>query len=184
MLTRRLTSTIVAVAALFFGATSAMAQGTTTGAIGGLVTDAEGRPAPNARIEITNPSTGFLVRGLTRDNGRYFIQSLEVGGPYTVTARRIGFEPVTRSNVIVQLGQTTPVDVQLTAQAVQLNSVQVLATAEFSSSKTGVGTSVSDSIIRRLPTLNRDVMDLVKLSPHVATQTTGGPSAAGVQPIQ
>src|SRR4029079_15405969 len=59
------------------------------------------------------------------------------------------------------------------------NSVQVLATAEFSSSKTGVGTSVGDSAIKRLPTLNRDVMDLVKLSPHVATQTCGGPSAAG-----
>jgi hypothetical protein len=160
-------------------ASSGAAQGTTTGAIGGLITDASGNPTGSARVEITNPKTGFLVRGTTRDNGRYFVQALEVGGPYTVTATRIGFEPITRNNVYVSLGETTPVDFQLASRAVELSGVQVVATAEFSSSKTGVGTRVGDSTIRRLPTLNRDVMDLVKLSPHVATQTSGGPSAAG-----
>jgi outer membrane receptor protein involved in Fe transport len=176
---RKLSLVVMAAFVASVAVSRAAAQGTTTGAIGGLVTDADGKPTPNARIEITNPKTGFLVRGLTRDNGRYFIQSLEVGGPYTIIARRIGFEPVTRNNIIVSLGETTPVDVRLTSQPVQLSSVQVLATAEFSSSKTGVGTSVTDSLIRRIPTLNRDVLDLVKLSPHVATQTSGGPSAAG-----
>jgi len=181
MQTRRLKGILVAIGALLLGAvgTTASGQGTTTGAISGLITDSAGNPAASARIEVANPATGFVVRGLTRDNGRYFIQSLEVGGPYTVSARRIGYEPVTRGNVIVSLGQTTNVDIALATQAVQLAGVQVLATAEFSSSKTGVGTTVTDSLIRKIPTLNRDVLDLVKLSPHVATQTSGGPSAAG-----
>ncbi len=160
-------------------ASSSAAQGTTTGAVGGLITDPSGAAAAGARVEITNPTTGFQVRTTARDNGRYFVQSLEVGGPYKVTVTRIGFEPITRDNVYVSLGQTTPVDFNLSAKAVELSGVQVVATAEFSQSKTGVGTRVSDSTIRRIPTLNRDVMDLVKLSPMVATQTSGGPSAAG-----
>jgi len=159
----------------------AHAQGITTGAIGGLVTDSAGAPLPAVQIQVRNVQTGYVVGSLTRENGRYLVPGLEAGGPYTVTARRIGFAPQTRENVFVSLTQTTRVDLNLSNQATQLTGVAVVATtSDFSSTRTGVSTTVRDSTIARIPTLNRDFTDLVKLSPHVSSPVSGqGPSAAG-----
>jgi outer membrane receptor protein involved in Fe transport len=159
----------------------AQAQGITTGAIGGLVTDSAGAPRPAVQVQVRNVQTGYVVGSLTRDNGRYLVPGLEAGGPYTVTARRIGFAPQTRENVFVSLTQTTRVDLNLSNQATQLTGVAVVATtSDFSSTRTGVSTTVRDSTIARIPTLTRDFTDLVKLSPHVSNPVSGqGPSAAG-----
>ena len=175
-------SVLAAVAMLPAGAwlSRADAQGITTGAIGGLVTDTSGTGLSAVTIQVRNLATGYVVGSTTRENGRYLVPGLEAGGPYTVTVRRIGFAPQTRENVFVSLTQTTKTDFQLTVQATQLSGVAVVATtSDFSSTRTGVSTTVSDSTISRIPTLNRDFTDLVKLSPHVSSPVSGqGPSAA------
>jgi hypothetical protein len=161
-------------------APSARAQGITTGAIGGLVTDSAGAPLGAVQVQVKNNATGYVVGGMSRENGRFLIPNLEVGGPYSVTVRRIGFGAQTRDNVIVSLTQTTQVDFRLGAQAAQLTGVAIVATtSEFSSTRKGIETTVDDSVITRIPTLNRDFTDLVKLSPHVQSPATDGPSAAG-----
>ncbi len=156
------------------------AQSVTTGAIGGLVTDSTGNPLSGVQIQVRNNATGYSAGAMTRDNGRYTVPNLEVGGPYTVTARRIGFAAQTRENVLVSLTQTTQVDFRLAVQAAQLSGVEIIATtSEFSATRKGIETTVDDSTITRIPTLNRDFTDLVKLSPHVQSPPTDGPSAAG-----
>jgi len=172
---------VIAGVALILGAPAvAFAQGITTGAIGGLVTDSAGRPMEQVQVQVRNLGSGYTRGTFTRENGRYLVPALEVGGPYTVTVRRIGFEPVVRQNIFVSLSQTTPVDVRLEVQAAQLSGVAIVATtSEFSHTRKGVETTVDDSTIARIPTLNRDFTDLVKLSPHVQSPSTDGPSAAG-----
>ncbi|HJU74619.1 MAG TPA: carboxypeptidase regulatory-like domain-containing protein [Gemmatimonadaceae bacterium] len=159
---------------------SVAGQGVTTGAIGGLVTDSAGNPLGQVQIQIVQRQTGYTVGGLSRDNGRYLIPALEAGGPYSVTARRIGFQPQTRDNVIVSLSQTTQVDFRLGQQAAQIAGVTVVATtSDFSSSRQGVETTLSDSMLQRIPTLSRDIVDFVKISPQVVRPLDGGPSAGG-----
>lgn len=158
------------------------AQGTTTGAVTGTVTDEGGQPVEAVQIEVVNQATGFRTGGMTRANGRYFVQNLEVGGPYRVTARRIGFAPVTNDAIRITLGEATRYDVVLHQAATQLTSVQVTATAsgaDFAPTRQGAQTIIGDTLLRRIPTLNRDVTDLARLSPQVTTNTSGGPSAAG-----
>ena len=159
----------------------AAAQGITTGAVGGLVSDTSGGPLAGVQIQVRNLATGYVVGSLTRENGRFLVPGLEAGGPYSVTARRIGFAAQTRENIFVSLTQTTHVDFKLTVQPTQLSGVAIVATtSDFSSTRTGVSTTVRDSMISRIPTLNRDFTDLVKLSPHVSSPVSGqGPSAAG-----
>jgi len=161
---------------------STAAQGITTGAVTGVITSDQGQPVEGAVVRITNRSTGVTTSARSRENGRYFVQSLEVGGPYTVEVRRIGFQPVVQNNVTVTLSQTTRVDILLPTQAVTLAQVTTLGTATqtgFSPSHQGVGTVVSDTLIRRVPSLNRNFADLVKLTPQVVTNNVSGPSAAG-----
>ena len=98
---------------------SVWAQGVTTGAITGTVTDAQGQPVHLAEIHITHRGTGYVTTGRTRPNGLYLVQGLEVGGPYTVVIRAIGFQPFTQDGISVQLSQATRVDAQLIAQSAQ-----------------------------------------------------------------
>jgi len=158
------------------------AQGVTTGAISGTVTDAAGKPVENAQVQITNRNTGFRSGSITRANGYYYVQGLEVGGPYTVGVRRIGYEPVERNGVTVSLSSTTRVDLQLAQTAVTLSAVTVsgqTSASTFSPTHQGVSTEVTDSLIRRIPTINRNLTDLVKLTPQVSQPSSGGPSAGG-----
>src|SRR5689334_10397750 len=113
--------------------TQLAAQGVTTGAIAGTVTDAQGQPVEGAQVQIINRSTGFTAGSTTRATGYYLVQGLETGGPYTVRVRRIGFQPVDRNDIRVNLSQTTRVDIQLTPQATQLAGVTInAAPAEIS----------------------------------------------------
>lgn len=163
---------------------AAHAQGATTGAVTGLVTDATGRPLENAQVQVVNRSTGFSTGQLTRANGRYFVQNLDVGPNYAVTVRLIGYSPVTRPDVRVTLTQATRVDVRLQQAATQLTAVTVTAAArgaDFSPTKQGVQTTIGDTLIRRIPNLDRNFTSLVTLTPQVTSQS-GGYSAAGANP--
>jgi hypothetical protein len=175
MLKTRLLVTVAASLALVTGASARLlAQGVTTGAVSGTVTDQNGNPVEGAQIQIRNPRTGHSSGAITRANGQYSIQGVEPDPGYTVTARRIGFEPVTRENRTVSLGQATREDFTLQQQSTVLSTVVTVAEATpvINPSKTGTGTTVGDSALRRLPTLNRNFADFVTLVPQVSTSTS------------
>src|SRR5438045_2612412 len=52
--------------ALVLSPTRLSAQGVTTGAVSGTVTDAAGKPVENAQVQITNRSTGYRSGAMTR----------------------------------------------------------------------------------------------------------------------
>ena len=170
------------VATLVGSASALTAQGVTTGAVSGTVRDAQGNPVEGAQIQVINRATGYRAGGITRANGLYYVQGLEVGGPYTVRARRIGFEPVEKTDIIVTLSQATRVDLSLNAAATQLQGVQITASAattEISPTKQGPSTQISDTIIQAIPNLARNVSDLVKLTPQVSRSCNeSGPTSS------
>jgi len=164
---------------LFMG--EAPAQGVTTGAITGKVTDPQGQPVAEAAVQVTNRGSGFTTTGRTRGNGQYLIQGLEVGGPYTVAIRAIGFQPFSRDRIDVKLSEATRVDAQLTAQAVELSAINVVgvSTPDFAPTRQGVSTQISDTLVQRIPTFSRDFIDQLKLAPQVVYPATGAASGAG-----
>src|SRR5512138_1362276 len=168
---RRMLRHAVLTVALFGAPAGLAAQGVTTGAIGGTVTSDQNQPVGGAQVQVANRSTGFIASALTRANGSYLVQGLEVGGPYSVQVRRLGNTPQTRDGIRVTLSQVTRIDFQLATAAQVLAAVT--ATAErtgalISPSKTGIGTTVSDTMISRLPSLNRDFSDFARLTPQIA----------------
>ena len=183
MLKTRLFLTVATALALVIGASARLlAQGVTSGAISGTVTDPSGAPIEGAQVQVRNTRTGASAGGITRGNGQYSVQGIEPDAGYSVTVRRIGFEPITRDNRTVSLGQTTREDFQLRQQSTVLETVTVSAeaTSIINPSRTGTGTTVGDSLLRRLPTLNRNFADFVTLVPQVSTSTGVGLSGGGV----
>ena len=98
-------------------------------------------------------------------------------GVYSVVARRIGFEPRTQDNVPVALSQTAVADFRLTQAVAQLAGVRVTSTqtaAEtFAPSNTGTKAVVSDTALRRIPTLTRNLIDFVRAAPQVSASGPG-----------
>ncbi|MCC6770514.1 MAG: TonB-dependent receptor [Gemmatimonadaceae bacterium] len=168
----------LALAAALAAAPVQLAAQVTTGSITGFVTDDQGQPVDAVQIQLVNRSTGFARGTQTGGNGRYVVQGLEVGSNYAVTARRIGFRPVTVEGIVVTLGQVTRADIRLDRQATQLEAVTVVSesNALISPTRTGAGTTVGDSALRRLPSLNRNFTDFVALTPQISNS---GPGLSG-----
>nr|MCU0649904.1 carboxypeptidase-like regulatory domain-containing protein [Gemmatimonadaceae bacterium] len=139
------------------GAMSLDAQ-VTTSSIRGVVTGQDGKGVEDARIVAVHVPSGTRYAGVTRTDGRFFVPGMRVGGPYTVTASRIGFEPSTQRDITLALGVTTDLAFKLGAAAVQLSGVQVLEqTGAVSTNRTGAATAVSKESIERLPTISRRI---------------------------
>jgi hypothetical protein len=157
-----------------------LAQGVTTATIGGVVTDERGLNLEAAAIQVIDRSTGFETRGLSHTDGRYLVQGLAVGGPYTVVVRRIGFRAQTRDSLVLALGQYLRLDFVLEMAPTELSAVTVEARRDptFSASHTGVAATLTDAMLHRLPLANRDLYSFLSLVPQMSTGY--GPSGGGV----
>jgi len=89
---------------LSLGSSILAAQGTTTASVSGTVADDSSRGLESADVQVINRATGVVTSSVTRDAGRYLVQGLEVGGPYTIVFRRIAFATETRAHVFLSLG--------------------------------------------------------------------------------
>jgi hypothetical protein len=178
---RLFTGFVLTVSLLFMGSATLSAQGVTTGAITGTITDADGAPLAGAQVQIINRATGFRTGTLTRSTGQYLVQGLETGGPYTVSVTSIGYQTFERNDVFVRLSASTRVDARLSTEAIAIEGldVTVARTADFTPSRQGVDVQVSDTLVARIPTFSRDFVDLIKLAPQVTYPGTGAASGAG-----
>ena len=83
-----------------------LAQGSTTAAMNGQVTDINGAAVPGATVLAVHTPTGSQFGNVSDAEGYYRIPNMNVGGPYTVTVSFVGFEDVTQNNIYLTLGQT------------------------------------------------------------------------------
>jgi len=158
-------------AALALSGSSLRAQGLTTAAIGGRVVDAQGLGIDGVEVVVTNRATGMAMHALSRGDGQYLVSGLDAGGPYAVSARRIGSPMVTKSGLQVNVGQQLRVDMVLQQQAVTLQAMATEAVKGrvFSRVHTGAEAFLSDSLIHQMPIINRDLYDLARLAPQTST---------------
>jgi hypothetical protein len=160
------------------------AQSVTTAAVRGTVRLSDGNDPEGARVIVRHAATGFVLEVEVR-RGRFLAQGLEPGGPYTITVRRIGALARRWDGVFLTLGEPLGLDIVLDPAPVQLDSVVVLSTESepLSCCHGGTATTLSDSLIHHLPSLNRDVYDFVRLVPQISTRIgfePGGMSGGGV----
>ncbi|MDT7858032.1 carboxypeptidase regulatory-like domain-containing protein [Rubrivirga sp. S365] len=168
-------------ALLVLAPAAAMAQGTTTSTLTGTVTDVAGVPIPGANVVAVHEPSGTPYGAATQADGRYSIRGLRVGGPYTVTARFVGYGATSVTGLQLTLGQTETVDFELAEDTAQLGEVSVIAIDDpiLSGSRTGARTTVDEEQIERLPTINRSLADFARLTPQAATGTDDQVSVAG-----
>jgi hypothetical protein len=153
------------VAFILFSATIIQAQ-VTTSSMSGRVTDAEGAVI-GATVVATHTPSGTIYGTVTNVEGRFNLNGMRVGGPYTVVVSFIGYGSFTQNNITLSLGENYVVNVELTEEALSLDEVIVSATrTKFSNEKTGAVTNITNDQIDNLPTVNRSITDITRLSPY------------------
>ncbi|WP_082455384.1 carboxypeptidase-like regulatory domain-containing protein [Hymenobacter sp. AT01-02] len=66
-------------------------QGTTTSAMNGIITDKDGAGLPGATVIAVHTPTNTQYVAPTNSEGRFNIQNMRVGGPYTIRVTFIGY---------------------------------------------------------------------------------------------
>ena len=148
-----------------------MAQ-VTTSSIGGKVVDASG-PLPGATVIATHVPSGTYYGTTTNSEGRYSMQGMRVGGPYTIEVRFIGYKSTKAEGVNLKLGEVHRADFVLQSEAIGLGEVVISNEAVKTISKSA-STTISTEEIANLPTINRSITDVVKVSPYANGMSFAG----------
>lgn len=97
---------------LLFGVSMIANAQTVSGTLRGVVTDSNGAVVPGATVTVRNKETGVERTVISNDEGLYNAPFLAIG-QYVVEATRTDFNKVTQDNVVVNLNETTVVNVRL-----------------------------------------------------------------------
>lgn len=139
----------------------------TTASLAGKVTDTSKEPIIGATILAVHVPSGSQYGTVTNVDGRYSIQGMRTGGPYKVTVSYIGYQTVIYQDITLQLGEVYNLNVEMTESSELLGEVIVTAAkTKFAAEKTGATTNISSSQINQLPTVNRSISDIARLSPY------------------
>jgi hypothetical protein len=147
----------------------------TTANMRGVVTDDSGNPLEAATVVAIHTPSGAQYGITTRQDGRFYLPNLRVGGPYKVTASFIGYTDGIEDGIFLTLGQTANVKFEL-ATGVELDEIVVLAQDDpnVNKERTGAATYVGSTELRRLPTISRSASDYTRLTPASDGNSFGG----------
>jgi hypothetical protein len=147
----------------------------TEGFVSGQVRSAAGAPIAGASVTARNEATGTQQSRTTDARGRYVFAQLPIGGPYSVTVRQLGFRPVRRTGLVLNLGDRVTLDVALEPSTQELAAVDVRADRESKrAERVGGSVVVGEREIRQLPIQDRSFADLSIIAPTTSRAGTGG----------
>src|ERR1044072_1063208 len=94
----------------------------------GTVTDPGGAVVAGANVTVINTGTNAERKVTTNDDGTFVVALLDIGN-YKVTASASGFRDVARENIVLQIGDRLPVDIQLSQASGTSETVEITAGA-------------------------------------------------------
>lgn len=143
------------------------------GKISGIVLDEEKQPLLGANIIVEGTSFGAA----TDMEGKY--EFALPAGTYSITARFVGYEPVTKTNIVILAGKTTNLDFNLSSNAFTSGEVVVVGYGvQKKRDITGSVSSVNMKSLEKIPTT--DVLQALQgqaAGVNVA-QTDGAPGTS------
>jgi hypothetical protein len=148
----------------------------------GRVVDPQDQAVPGATVVAVHEPSGSRYEAVSRADGRFSIQGLRVGGPYTVQASLAGFQPKPLKGVTVNLGVATDLTLGLTVGVTEEVTVTAESSDVFSSGRTGAATTVDREALATLPTISDRINDFARLTPQYTNSGPGGfPGSFGGQ---
>src|SRR5262245_9002180 len=134
----------------------------------GVVTDPQGAVLPGVTVTATSPALIGSRTAVTEGNGTYRIPSLPEGS-YALAFELSGFQTYKRGNVVLALGQTLTVDVQLQVQSLEESVTVTAESPVVDVQTTSVGSTLNTSKLIGVPTAT-DLWSALARAPGVRMQ--------------
>jgi outer membrane receptor protein involved in Fe transport len=151
----------------------AFAQSTTTGSIGGVVSNPNKEVVAGASVTVKNMGTNKEDTATTDDTGRFKVANLQPGN-YSVTVNASGFSPMSSENVVVEVGRETSLEVALSVGPVT-GTVDVSAEAPvINTTQQDFSTNINQTSINELPINGRRWSNFALLTPGAVPDGTFG----------
>ena len=152
---------------LLMSTVAVMAQITTSALAGKVSIKDTNEEVIGASVQVVHEPSGTRYAAVTNVDGRFSIQGMRTGGPYTVTVSYIGFQTKVLKGVTLQLGETYNLPVWISEDANELAEVVISGKAsKFTTEKTGASTNINNQMMANMPTVSRSITDYTRLSPY------------------
>jgi hypothetical protein len=154
----------------------------TYGTISGLITDSSGAAIADVQVTLTNQGTGEKRTQTTGTDGLYQFVNL-FAGRYRVDAEKGGFKRISHPDVIVEVQQTSRIDLTMQLGAVTESVVVTAETPLLQPETSSLGQVIEQRQANELPLNGRNVFNLALLSPSVVPQGSTLGSTVGKNPF-
>ncbi len=171
-------ASITLLALLACAATGAFAQSKTTGALNGRVLDQTGSALPGATVEISSPALIGGARTAQTDAQGGFRFPEIAPGTYAVAVQLEGFQPVRVEELVVAVGATTSLPVQMGLAEISETLVVTADLANVDTGSSGTSTNLDVAYLENLPT-GRFQPDVLNYAPGINQSVAFGSSEAG-----
>jgi hypothetical protein len=153
-----------------------------TGSILVKTTDQQGGTLPAVTVTISSPVlVSESLTGVTNEGGVYRFPAL-APGTYSVKLESPGFQTLVRENVIVIVGQTTPLDLQLKVSGVIDTITVTEASPTIDTTSANVKVNIGETLLQETPG-GRDIWALLegKVPSLVMSRPDVGGTSGGLQ---
>ncbi len=142
----------------------------TTGILEGKITDNTKIAVPYAAVILTDLDTNSKYTTTSQESGHYLIANIPPGNQYRLEIQFIGFHTYQKSNIQINLGKTTTLDIVLTEENTALDEVVI------NSSVTKKTRNISTEQLLKTPSISRSVQDLTRNLSDANLNSFGGAS--------
>ncbi len=152
---------------------SLAAQTASSGTVVGIVTDPSGAVVPKAQVQLLNANTNAVATQTTNSSGAFTFTNV-TPGDYKITAAAAGFRTTQVPNLTVDVNKSlnVPVQMEVGSQS-QVIEVTAAATVQLQTTDAQIGSVIETQSIQRLPTLQRNVTELMNLQSGVVAVNSG-----------
>ncbi len=150
----------------------------TTSSINGYVGEKGGESLIGATIVATHVPSGTQYVASANLEGRFVINGMRAGGPYTIQISYIGMSTIEYKDVYLKLGEPFEINAEMETSN-ELDAIIVVGWNVFNAQQTGASSSFNLKTVESIPTIDRSIYDVAKLSPQASVSKNGGISFAG-----
>lgn len=174
-MTKFTSSLIVGVFLLLFSVVSFAQTTSSTSAVTGTVTDAQGAVVTGATVTLVDSKTSQEKTTTTNDRGVYLFAQIPPGQGYTLKFSAPGFEGLELSGIVLGVGNTETHNAQLNVGQVTSNVVVTAeAGATLNTTDASIGNVIDERRLKELPIqIRSSPASLIGLQPGVVGNNVG-----------
>ena len=140
-----------------------------TGSISGRVIDKETNPLPGATVSISGRALMGVMTYITSDTGLFRFPAL-LPGEYDLKAEMPGFKTVIRKGLIISVGRTTDLTVELEVATVEEEVTVTAASPVVDVETSKISVNYSAQFLASIP-MNRDLYDIQNSIPGAVSES-------------